>query len=305
MSRIVVIGSLNMDFVVNLPRTPKAGETLSADTLDLIPGGKGANQACAAGKLGADVAMIGAVGADTYGDRLLDSLSSAGVDVSRIARLPNEPTGMAFITVNAEGDNCIIVVSGANRCVTPAMIDQHCEAIEQCDTVVMQLEIPMETVIYAAKLAKSLGKRVILDPAPAPAHMPEELLRHVDLMKPNQSELRQLIQRDDLPLTEAAKFLKETYGVGSVIVTLGGDGAFVDDFDGKQQTFSVPEVPIVDTTAAGDAFTATVAMCLSRGETLFDAVTYANRVSTVVVTRAGAQSSLPTAEEVDAFFAAL
>lgn len=299
MAKIVVIGSLNIDFVVNVPNMPEVGETLLADHFDLIPGGKGANQACALGKLGADVMMLGAVGNDSYGDMELESLRSAGVDVSRVARREDCSSGIALITVNGQGDNSIVVIQGANKTVDRAYIDQNRDVIESCDLVIFQLEIPMDTVCYAALMAKQLGKTVILDPAPAPHSLPPQLMQCVDYLKPNETELTTLTGRKDAQehLKEATDELKQL-GAKSVLVTLGKDGVFLNLSDGSTATVPAKKVRTVDTTAAGDSFTAGFAYGLSRGEDALSAVDLANRVAAVVVTRKGAQSSIPTIEEV-------
>ena len=175
MSKILVIGSLNMDMVMKVDHMPVAGETILCDGMKLVAGGKGANQACAAGRLGTDVTMLGAIGKDVYGEMQRESLQRSGVDVSGLITKENVSTGTAFITVNKEGNNSIVVVQGANAQFTPEDIEAHRSLIEECEIVILQLEIPMETVLYAVKLARELGKTVLLDPAPVPEHFPEEL----------------------------------------------------------------------------------------------------------------------------------
>ena len=172
MKKLLVIGSLNMDFVTNVPHPLAVGETMLAQDLRLVPGGKGANQAYAMGRLGGCAAMLGAVGADLHGQRLKQNLSKVGVDVSALKESQEQPTGMAVITVLPHGDNSILVLPGANSQVTPAYVQQHLDLLEACDYVVFQLEIPLETVVYAAKEASRLGKKVILDPAPAVPGLP-------------------------------------------------------------------------------------------------------------------------------------
>ena len=175
MKKILVIGSLNLDMTVQVDHTPAVGETILSNKMDMNAGGKGANQACALGKLGADVTMLGAVGKDMYADIQLNSLKAAGVHTDKIVIKENTSTGIALIAVNAEGDNSIIVVSGANSDLSKQDIDNNLEAIRDCDIVILQLEVPLETVCYAAKIAKEMGKMVILDPAPVPKEFPEEL----------------------------------------------------------------------------------------------------------------------------------
>lgn len=303
MKQILVIGSLNMDFVVSVEEMPRKGETISAKNMQLIGGGKGANQACAAGKLGASTAMLGAVGKDTYGDRLLDSLKQAGVDVSRILRLEEETTGIALITVDSHGENSITVISGANGAVSPEYIERNRDLIAASDYILLQLEIPMETVVYAAKLAHEMGKTVILDPAPAPDHLPDELFDYVDLLKPNETELEKLsgIPVNEETLKSAAETMKQK-GVPCVIVTLGGEGMYGSFPDGSEYRLYTQKVPVVDTTAAGDSFTGALAAAMGEGSSVLEAMDYAGKVAAVVVTRKGAQTSLPTKEEVDAFY---
>jgi ribokinase len=301
--QILVIGSLNMDFVVSVEEMPRKGETISAKNMQLIGGGKGANQACAAGKLGAPTAMLGAVGKDTYGDRLLDSLKQAGVDVSRILRLEEETTGIALITVDSHGENSITVIPGANGAVSCEYIERNRDLIAASDYVLLQLEIPMETVVYAAKLAHEMGKTVILDPAPAPDHLPDELFQYVDLLKPNETELEKLsgIPVNEETLKSAAETMKHK-GVPCVIVTLGGEGMYGSFPDGSECRLYTQKVPVVDTTAAGDSFTGALAAAMGEGASVLEAMDYAGKVAAVVVTRKGAQTSLPTKEEVEAFY---
>ena len=299
MGKILVVGSLNVDMVMNVDHMPAEGETILCDGMTLVPGGKGANQACAAGRLGTDVAMLGAIGDDDYGALQLKSLSEAGVEVGGLLKKEGQNTGTAFITVNKSGNNSIVVVPGANSAFRPEDIEANRELIEQCEIMILQLEIPLDTVCYAAKLAKSLGKTVILDPAPVPEHCPEELYEYVDIVKPNETELGMLtgIAEAQKHLTEAAQVLKAR-GVKNVLVTLGGDGVYINPESGEEIRIPACKVKAVDTTAAGDSFTAALAAMLLNGESLEAAAEFANRVSAIVVTRKGAQSSIPTIDEV-------
>lgn len=192
MKKILVIGSLNLDMVTNVDHMPAVGETILCPSMQLIPGGKGANQACAAASLGADTTILGAVGADSYAELLKESLCRAGADVSHLIVRPDQNTGVALITVNRDGDNSIVVVSGANAAIHPEDIEKNRPLLESCDMVVLQMEIPLETVLYSARLAKQLGKTVLLDPAPVPKVFPKELLQYVDILKPNETELSML-----------------------------------------------------------------------------------------------------------------
>lgn len=299
MKKILVIGSLNMDMVVNVAHTPAVGETILTDRMSLIPGGKGANQACAAGRLGADITMLGAVGDDTYGDILIESLKKSGVNVSGIIRRKGENTGIALITVNSAGDNSIVVVSGANATLSCEDIDRHRELLQEADIILFQMEIPAATVRYAAKMAKSLGKTVILDPAPVPENFPDELYRYVDVLKPNETELHMLTKTDRIEtrLPEAVGLLKAK-GIKNVLVTLGENGVYLDAEDTGVSKIPALKVEAVDTTAAGDSFTAAMAVMLSQGKSLKEAAVFANQVSAIVVTRKGAQSSIPFLDEV-------
>lgn len=299
MKKILVIGSLNMDITLRMERAPEAGETLTADSLITSPGGKGANQAYAAGKLGGDVTMLGAVGQDAYGEELCRNLASVGVDISGIRKIAGVSTGTAVIFVEHTGENRIVLVSGANSMVDRAYIDEHIDKIRDCEIVMLQLEIPLETVTYAAKLAKELGKTVILDPAPAIPNISAELLSYVDYMKPNETELNMLLtgKADALQLDEALERVQKL-GVKNVWVTLGSKGVFFKGVDGNSEVIPSIQVTAVDTTAAGDTFLAAAAVSLSKGEGPREAAIYGNRAASIAVTRPGAQQSMPTAEEV-------
>ncbi len=300
MKKILVIGSLNMDITLRMDRAPEAGETLTADSLLTSPGGKGANQAYAAGKLGGNVAMLGAVGQDAYGKELLESLESVGVDVSGIRRVAGVPTGTAVIFVENTGENRIVIVAGTNGMVDRAYIDEHMDKIRACDIVILQLEIPLDTVVYAAKRAHELGKTVIVDPAPAVPNIPKELWAYVDFIKPNETELNIILtgKADGLPLAEALKQVQQL-GVKNVWVTMGSHGVFSKDENGREETIPSVRVKAVDTTAAGDTFLAAAAVSLSKGKSASEAIAYGNRAAAVAVTRPGAQQSVPTEEEVE------
>lgn len=299
MGKILVIGSLNVDMVMKVDHMPVAGETILCDGMKLVAGGKGANQACAAGRLGTDVIMLGAIGNDAYGEMQRQSLLQSGVDVSGLLTKEKVSTGTAFITVNKEGNNSIVVVQGANAQFTPEDIEAHRNLIEECEIVILQLEIPMDTVLYAVKLARKLGKIVLLDPAPAPEHFPEELYQYIDIIKPNESELSRLTGIADAQnhLEEAVQILKD-HGVKNVLVTLGGEGAYLDAENKPAVHIPAKKVKVVDTTAAGDSFTAALAAMILDGKTLEEAAEFANQVSAIVVTREGAQDSIPTLQEV-------
>lgn len=299
MKKILVIGSLNLDMTVQVDHTPVVGETILSKKMEMNAGGKGANQACALGKLGADVIMLGAVGRDMYADIQMDSLNKAGVDTTRVIVKDDVSTGIALITVNRDGDNSIIVVSGANATLSKQDIDDNLDVIKESDIVIFQLEVPLETVCYAAEIAKKMGKMVILDPAPVPKKIPDELYHHVDIIKPNETELGMLtgVDNPEEHLEKAAECLRKK-GVKDVIVTLGEKGVYLDDKISGAERITAMKVQVVDTTAAGDSFTAALAIMLAEGKGLREAAIFANYVSAIVVTRKGAQSSIPTLEEV-------
>ncbi len=297
MSNILVVGSLNMDFVINVKKMPLSGETILGEDVNLVPGGKGANQAYAIGKLGGQVNMIGAVGDDLYGKMLIENLQSVGVGTSGIEVISGVPTGNAFISVDEEGENSIIVVQGANNKLTTQMIDKHRNLIEDADIIIMQLEIPLEVVEHVKTLAKD--KLVVLDPAPAQNNLSKQFLKGFHIVKPNETELqtltgKKLVTREEL--ISGAKELLEK-GIQTVIVTLGGDGALLVTKD-TEEYFKAQKVTAVDTTAAGDSFTAALTLALSKGKEYGEAIRFGNYVSGIVVTRKGAQTSIPTMEEV-------
>lgn len=295
--KILIIGSLNLDLVVNVDHMPAVGETILCPGMDMIPGGKGANQACAAGRLGAEVSMLGAVGKDTYAEILFDSLKSSGVNLSHIIQRKDQTTGVAWITVNKEGDNSIVVVSGANASLSVQDIEDYRGLIQESEVVILQMEIPLETVCYAAKLAKSMGKTVILDPAPAPKVFPEELYPLVDVLKPNETELSILTGMDVEEYEKAAEILREK-GVKEVLVTLGEQGVYLNSETVGKMHLPGYQVEAVDTTAAGDTFTAALGLMLAKGKTIAQAAAFANGISAMVVMQKGAQSSIPSMEEV-------
>jgi ribokinase len=292
---IAVIGSINMDIVMKVPRLPQKGETLLAEEYFTVPGGKGANQAVAAARLGATVAMIGALGKDAFGDTLLNELKKNHIQEAGILRT-GTPSGNALITVDRQGDNTILVYPGANSDVSPQWIEQQEALIREADWVMLQLEIPMESVQAAAILAKSLGKKVLLNPAPA-APLREELLSLVDILTPNETELALLAGVTGIE--EGAEVLMKK-GVSTVVVTLGARGSLAKT---RESTVTAAPYPIdaVDTTAAGDAFNAALVVALCEGKAMTEALSFANAVGALTATKMGAQRSLPTRKEVDQF----
>lgn len=296
---VAVIGSLNMDIVVESDRFPVQGETLLGKAIRFLPGGKGANQAVASARLGASTRMIGAVGGDSFGRELLQALTSEGIECEGVRAIPDATTGIANIFVS-QGDNSIIVLPGANHHLRPEDIDRSKQAMEQADIVLLQLEIPLEAVTHAAKLAKSLGKTVVLNPAPAQP-LPESLLRDVDYITPNRTELSLLTgssENDDL---EAS--MRKLIGMGArnVITTLGSEGSAFMEAGGPLVKVPAYKVPVVDTTGAGDSFNAGLAYSLAQRKSLEEAVSFAANVSALAVTKFGAQPGMPTLEEVEQF----
>ncbi|MGL4628205.1 ribokinase [Cetobacterium sp.] len=297
MKKIVVVGSINMDLVTICERAPRGGETLLGKKFMQIPGGKGANQAVAIGKMNSSVAMLGKIGKEGMGDILLNSMKNDGVDVSNIEYC-DEATGIAKIIVEENGQNRIIVVPGANYSVDNDYIDRHIETIKNCDIVVAQLEIPVETVKYSLKLAKELGKTTILNPAPA-RELDSEIISNSDYIIPNETELEILsgISVTDEASVEKAAHILLDKGVKGLIVTLGSKGCMFISKDIKK-SFPAYKVKAVDTTAAGDSFIGGFVNGLAAGLTFEEAIDRGTRVAAISVTRIGAQTSIPTLEEV-------
>ena len=297
---VVVVGSANLDLVVDVDTIPQVGETVMGGDLRRIPGGKGANQAVAAARLGRRVAMIGRLGADEGGDILRHALDNDGVDTSHLLTTTDVPNGVALIAVGSDGDNSIVVSPGANARVTEADVAAAAPVLAEATVALLQLEIPLGAVAAAARTA---GGTVILNPAPAPAEpLPEALLADVDVLVPNQTELATLAGHDGPVDTEIARDLATSLPTASVIVTLGAQGALVV-VDGEATHVPAPVVVPVDTTAAGDSFCGALADALVRGESLVDATRWAVRVGAATTQRHGAQPSLPTAAEVDQLLA--
>ena len=292
-ARIVVVGSLNMDLVTRAERIPQPGETILGGDLQTFPGGKGANQAVAARRMGAQVAMIGRVGQDAFATPLLQALGEAGVDSSHVLQDPSAATGVAIIVVDQRGQNSIVVCSGANAHLSPQDIRSAESTIAGADALLLQLESPLETVREAAEIARDRGVRVILNPAPA-RPLPEALLRNVDVLVPNESEASLLtgLPVEDIPQVEAAAARLHEMGAEAVVVTLGERGALYL-YKGESHRVPAFEVTPVDTTAAGDAFMGGFAVALAEGKPFAEAVRWGNAAGALATTKMGAQPSLP------------
>ena len=300
MKNICVIGSLNMDLVVNVDTMPKPGQTIIGSNFKEVPGGKGANQAVAMARLNGNVSMIGKVGEDGFGQTLINSLKNDKVDTTYI-QTSKGATGVALITVDKNAQNSIVVSPGANFEVKEDDIDNNIEAIKNSDIVVLQLETPLNTIKYALNKAKELNKYTILNPAPA-VKLDDEIIKNVDLLTPNETELEILsemkIENED-DIQKAAQIMIEK-GVKELIVTLGSKGSLYINKE-KSMFKKAYKVEAVDTTAAGDSYTGALAVALSQDKNIEDAMDFASKVGALSVLKEGAQSSLPTLEDVKNF----
>lgn len=303
MSRIWVVGSVNMDFIVPTDRFPSAGETISGGDLQSCPGGKGANQACAAARLGGETILVAQVGDDLIAPRLVESLHQANVKTDRVG-VAKRSTGCALICVRSDGENAIVISPGANATLTPSLALDRLDHLQAHDIVLLQLEIPLETVEAVAIRSRQRGATVILDPAPARA-LPRSLLDGIDILTPNQSESAALLDLDRNGLFRqedytsiAARLLEK--GPSSVILKLGPLGCFWAS--GKVQ-LQVPgfKVTALDTTAAGDVFNGALSVALSEGREISEAALFATAASAISVTRRGAQPSIPNRSETEEF----
>lgn len=294
---ILVAGSSNTDMVINSPHLPAPGETIIGSSFFMNPGGKGANQAVAAARLGGHVVFICKTGNDIFGKQAAAIFENEGIDTSYVIEDADNPSGVALITVDDKAENTIVVASGSNGTLSRADIAHSNNVIENAAIVLMQLEIPIDTVQYVAETAKSKNVRVILNPAPACA-LPDALLRNVSIITPNEKEAEMLtgIQVTDMDSAKQAAIALATKGIETVIITLGPKGALIYD-GGKFEHVKSVEVKAVDTTAAGDIFNGALAVALDEGMPLNEATRFACRVAAISVTRKGAQSSAPYRKE--------
>jgi ribokinase len=301
---IVVVGSLNMDFVVQVEKLPGRGETMRGEGFQMLPGGKGANQACAVARLGGRCKMIGRVGNDIFGEQLRSNLELAGVDTNSVWRTVGEATGVALISVETGGQNQIVVAPGANGSLRPRDVEAAADVFRG-GYLLLQLESPVETIKEAVALGRARGMLTILDPAPAQP-LPPTLLDGVGLLTPNESEARLLLgqQTSSVSLEEASEVAQRLLGLGPkcVVLKLGEKGAWLAD-GSRSLHFPAWPVEAVDATAAGDTFNGALAVALAEGNPLELAIPFANCAAALSVTRLGAQASIPSRAEVEALFA--
>jgi ribokinase len=296
--KIIVAGSMNMDMVVKTSHIPQPGETVLGGTFFMNPGGKGANQAIAVARLGAEVAFIGKIGDDIFGRQSSQLFEDEGVDITGLVADEDQPSGIALITVDEKGENSIVVAPGANARLYPEDVENSFKNYPEAQILLVQLEIPLDTVQFAAELAKKQGVKVILNPAPANKSVPD-FYKLIDIITPNVTEAEMLtaikITDSDSALVAAKKL--RSFGVPTVIITLGSSGAIL--LDGEEfHHIDAPKVTAVDTTAAGDVFNGALAVAISEGKPLPDATAFACKAASIAVTKLGAQASIPYRNEV-------
>lgn len=295
---ILVVGSSNTDMVIKTERLPVAGETILGGVFFMNPGGKGANQAVAAARLGGNVTFICKTGNDIFGKQSVQLFQQEGINTDYILSDPDHPSGVALITVDQHAENCIVVASGANATLSVSDLGNLEQLIDQAKIVLIQLEIPLATVIHVAQMAAAKGVKVVLNPAPA-CSLPDALLNHISVITPNRTEAEILsgIAVNDMESAKQAAQIIKGKGVETVIITLGREGALLlhnNEFTHTQ----APVVKAIDTTAAGDVFNGAFTVALSENKSMRDAVTFACNASAISVTRLGAQSSAPSRNEI-------
>ena len=301
MPKIVVVGSSNTDMVIKSERLPAPGETILGGEFFMNPGGKGANQAVAAARLGGEVVFVAKVGDDLFGKEAVAGFKNEGINTDFIGVDPQLPSGVATIMVDGNGENCIAVASGANNALSAVDVDLAMDPIDAASVLLMQLETPMETIEYVTSLGHEKGKLVILNPAPAQP-LSDALLAKVNVITPNETEAERLtgIKVETLDDANAASAVLRKKGVGAVVITLGSQGAFVDceRFSGR---IPVRDMKVIDTTAAGDTFNGALAVGIAGGMKIEEAVSFANEAAAISVTRLGAQASAPGLGELKGF----
>ncbi|MCZ4059749.1 ribokinase [Pantoea sp. LMR881] len=300
-AKLTVLGSINADHILNLAHFPRPGETVIGKQYQIAFGGKGANQAVAAGRAGADIAFIACVGADDMGERIRQQLAQDNIDVTSVERIENESTGVAMIFVNGEGENNIGIYPGANASLTVDYVERHQQLIADADALLMQLESPLESVLAAAKIARRHQTQVILNPAPA-TKLSDALLSRVDIITPNETEaeiLTGIAVNSDEDAARAAEVL-HAKGIATVLITLGRRGVWLSE-QGQGQRIAGFSVKAVDTIAAGDTFNGAFITARLEGKAIDDAVRFAHAAAAIAVTRPGAQPSVPWRAEIDDF----
>ncbi|BBE19683.1 ribokinase [Aquipluma nitroreducens] len=297
-NKILVVGSSNTDMVIKTLHFPSPGETILGGRFLMNAGGKGANQAVAAVRLGGLVTFVGKIGNDIFGKQAVQQLEAEGININFVSVDLVNPSGVALITVDSKGENSIVVASGSNGTLSPDDFDKANDELDESEFVLMQLEIPIPTVEYIARIAVQKQKKVILNPAPAAA-LADELLQNLYLITPNETEAEILTGvkvTDETSAMKAATILHEK-GVEIVIITMGAAGAFLL-INGKSEIIKAPKVDAVDTTAAGDTFNGALVVALSEGRTIQESIAFANKAAAISVTRIGAQSSVPFRKEI-------
>ena len=298
---ILVVGSINMDLVIKTPRVPAPGENVFGKDFQTIPGGKGANQAVGVARLGCRTLLAGRVGKDNFGDSLLASLRDVGVDTTHVERDAEVSTGIALIMIDQKGENSIVIATGANGRFSRESVGKLTEAIRSVDLVLLQLELPLDAVAEVVEIARKLGKSVVLDAGP-PCTEPRPSFFNVTILTPNEAEAEALSGQsinDLASVREVARYLLNK-GPEAVVLKLGGEGAFLVTAN-REEFFPAYKVDVVDTTAAGDAFSAALSVAIINGKTLEGAVRFANAAGALAVTKLGAQPSLPGRDELEEF----
>jgi len=297
-AKVVVLGSTNTDMVIKADHLPKPGETILGGTFFMNPGGKGANQAVAAARLGGNVLFISKIGDDVFGKQNKELFEKEGIDTTYVFSDPKEPSGVALITVDSKAENCIVVASGANATLSPVDVAKAATEIQSADILLTQLETPVDTIIYAAELAAGNNVKVILNPAPA-CPKPKSLLKSLYMITPNRIEAEMLtgIRVDDISSAKQAAETLHAEGVKIVVITLGSEGALAL-IDNEFHFVDAEKVVPIDTTAAGDVFNGALAVAIAEGQSVLDGIKFACKAAAISVTRLGAQASAPYKREV-------